>query len=135
MFPEVNRRLRGHRFYPTARELARYPKIYQQDGLGMQAIVHVHYFGPFGDWWITEFSPTFGQLVDGEPDGEAFGYVRRAGYQSGEFCYIDVPTLERTRERARRGLPVPLYVERDLYWTPAPLAECIRVREAGFAKS
>lgn len=126
MFIETNRRLRGHRFYPTARELAKYPKIYAQDGKGMDAIVHVHYFGAAGDWWVTEFADDF------DTTGEVFGYVRLAGIPQGaELGYFDLRELEQTVGRARHGLPVPIYVERDCYWTPKTIREAAQICGAG----
>lgn len=135
MFREINRRLRGHRFYPTATELKRYPKIYGQEGLGYNAIVHVHYFSAGCDWWITEFSKDFGKDPDdpnnllGDDDGkdaEVFGYTLMAGYHEGSWGYIDLREMERLNTRARRGLPIPLIVERDCYWTLKPLVEILR---------
>jgi hypothetical protein len=122
VFIEKNRRLRGHRFYPTARELATYPKIYAQDGKGLDAIVHVHYFGAIGDWWATEFADDFDET------GEAFGYVRWANNPHGaELGYFDLRELERTVGRAKHGLPVPIYVERDCYWTPKTIRQAARI--------
>jgi hypothetical protein len=122
VFIEKNRRLRGHRFYPTARELATYPKIYAQDGKGLDAIVHVHYFAPAGDWWVTEFAKDF------DVTGAVFGYVRMAGDQmGGEFTYFNLLKLEQALGRARHGLPVPIYVERDCYWTPKTIRQAARI--------
>lgn len=118
MFTETNRRLRGHRFYPTKTELKSYPKIYAQDSLHLNAIVHVHYFSGGNDWWITEFARDFATT------GEAFGYVRLAGNPQGaEFGYIYLPELEELL--IRRGFPV--WIERDCYWTPKTVREAARI--------
>lgn len=116
---ETQRHRRGHRFYPTPDELATYPKLYAQDDKGLDAIVHVHYFAPFGDWWITEFSADFGN------DGEAFGYVRLAVHPDGaELGYIDPVELELINYRG-------VVVERDLHWTPKTIREAARICGGG----
>ena len=84
------------------------PKTYDQDGLGDDAIAHLHYFKGACDWYITE--------KDSEPDGQhqAFG-LANLGY-GGEIGYISIVELT--------GLDVEL----DLHFTPCTLAE-IKTRE------
>ncbi|WP_154080455.1 DUF2958 domain-containing protein [Streptomyces mobaraensis] len=110
--PEVHRERRGHRFYPTPRELTTIPAIYQQDGKGEGAIVYAHYFSSWGDWYMTELDPK---------TGEAFGWACLGGdHLNGEWGYFDIVALESH---------VPTYagtlVERDLTFTPAPAREVL----------
>jgi hypothetical protein len=57
------------------------PKVYEQDGLGEQAIVHLHYFCRGCDWFITERDTTkeqqqaFGFACLGDPDCAELGYI------------------------------------------------------------
>jgi hypothetical protein len=77
------------------------PKTYDQDGLGDNAVVHLHYFIGGCDWYITE--------KDMEDDQwQAFGYAD-LGY-GGELGYISL--IEITRARA----------EIDFHWAPVTLA-------------
>ena len=83
------------------------PRLYEQDGLGDDAIVHVKYFTPDGDWtWFgTEYDPdtrTFFGLVDGVE--QEYGYFSLDELESG---------------RGSLGLPI----ERDMWFTPTKLSE------------
>lgn len=84
------------------------PETYEQDGLGDNAIAHLHYFKGSCDWYITE--------KDSETDGQhqAFG-LANLGY-GGEIGYISIVEL------------IELGVELDLHFTPCTLAE-IKARE------
>lgn len=77
------------------------PKTYEQDGLGDQAVVHLHYFKGGCDWYVTEKDMEADQV-------QAFGYAD-LGY-GGELGYISL------MEITLAG------VELDLYWTPKTLA-------------
>jgi hypothetical protein len=117
---EVNRRLRGHRFYPTAAELEKLPRPYAKGTMDKTSTVHVHYFCVSGDWWITGF-PT-----DLEEDAIAFGYTRLAVFPEGaEFGFINLTELEELKV-VKFGFPI--YVERDLYWTPKSLEKALSER-------
>ena len=72
------------------------PKTYGQDGLGDQAIVHLHYFIGNCHWWITELD-----IKDGV--SQAFG-LASLGYEP-ELGYISITEL------TQNG------VELDLHWT------------------
>ncbi|HEV7297781.1 MAG TPA: hypothetical protein VGN72_00325 [Tepidisphaeraceae bacterium] len=88
-----------------AERIATMPKTYEQDGKGMDAVAHLHYFGPGRmNWWITE------KDCDGGTE-QAFGLADLFG-DGGELGYIPICELV--------GSPVEL----DLYWTPKPLREC-----------
>jgi hypothetical protein len=77
------------------------PKTYDQDGLGDNAVAHLHYFIGGCNWYITE--------KDMEDDQwQAFG-LADLGY-GGELGYISL--IEITRARA----------ELDFHWTPVTLA-------------
>jgi len=107
---EVNRRLRGHSFYPP--KSARVPGIRETEGVPLEEkTVALKYFGPAGDWWITE--------LDRET-GEAFGYARLASApEYAEWGYISLPELERIR------IGSFVAVERDLNYEPQRVAEAI----------
>ena len=82
------------------------PPLYSQESLGGDAIVHVKYFTPDGQWtWLaTEF--------DGEDT--FFGLVEGFEKELGLFRLSEL--------RSARG-PMGLKIERDLYWTPKSLRE------------
>ena len=79
------------------------PQTYQQDGLGDQAIVSLHYFRGSMDWYITE--------RDSDPDGE--GQIQAFGLadfgDGGKLGYISIVEL------------ISAGVELDLYFTPQTL--------------
>jgi hypothetical protein len=81
-------------------------KTYDQDGLGSDSIVHLHYFHGGSDWWITEKDKT------GVGTIQAFGYVD-LGY-GGEWGYISINELVDTE------------IELDLHWVPKPQKECLK---------
>ena len=82
------------------------PWLYEQDGLGDDAIVHVKFFTPDSNWtwYATEFDgkDTFFGLVD--------GFEMELGYFS---------LSELQSARGPLGLPI----ERDRYFTPKTLGE------------
>ena len=84
------------------------PALYAQDGKGDQATAFAKLFTPDSSWtwFITEMDPE---------TGECFGLVH--GHER-ELGYFHLGELE-----ALRG-PLGLPVERDLHFTPKPLAEC-----------
>jgi len=79
------------------------PKVYEQDGLGEEAIVYLHYFHGSCDWHITERDMTPEQI-------QAFGRAN-LGY-GAESGYISIQEL------------IENQVELDLHWTPKPLKDC-----------
>ena len=80
------------------------PKTYDQDGLGVQAIAHLHYFKNNMDWFITE--------IDQEPEQhQAYGCVN-LGY-GFEIGYISITELIKNQ------------VELDLYFESKTLKEII----------
>lgn len=81
------------------------PKTYEQDGLGENAIVHLHYFLGSCDWYITERDREDEQL-------QAFGYAD-LGY-GAEAGYISIVELLEND------------AELDLYWKLKPVKEAIR---------
>ena len=83
------------------------PKIGSQDGKGYDAIAQVKLFHPASSWtwYITEY------------DGEDMLYGLVDGHEK-ELGYISLQEMEATVVRG-------LKVERDLYWKPRPLSECI----------
>ena len=88
----------------TQEDLKRLPKLGATDGQGMKAVAYIKFFAPgFWTWYVTEF--------DGED--RFFGLVR--GFED-EFGYFSLKEL-----RAVPGLGI----EKDLYFKPATLEECI----------
>ena len=80
------------------------PVTYQQDGLGDNAIAHLHYFSGDQNWYITE--------KDREGDGtiQAFG-MADLGFGS-EMGYISIAELVQIN-----------IIELDLHWQKKTLAE------------
>jgi hypothetical protein len=78
------------------------PKTYDQDGLGDNAVAHLHYFVGGCDWYITEKDMEFEQL-------QAFG-LADLGY-GPELGYIWL------------GEITSCHAEIDMYWTPKTLRE------------
>ena len=77
------------------------PKTYDQDGLGMRAVAHLHYFTSAFDFFITEKDRSGGTK-------QAFGL---ACAHEREIGYINI------REIVEAG------AELDLYWAPKALGE------------
>ena len=83
--------------------IAAMPVTYAQEGLGDEAVVHLHYFLGGADWWITE------KDVDGGV-AQAFGLVDMG--HGPELGYIGISELVRVR-----GMDL------DLHWKPVTLGE------------
>lgn len=86
------------------------PETYESDGMGLDALVYLHYFCGSVDAWVTEKD-----RGDGPEDTEqtqAFGKVCLTGNkEDAEMGYINIAEL------IKNG------IELDLYWTPKPLRE------------
>ena len=91
-------------------QLEAMPKVYEQDGMGDQAVVYLHYFTGSMDWYITERDTSMEQL-------QAFGYANLGDDESAELGYINISELIRNN------------VELDLYWTPTTL-EQLKAKQA-----
>src|SRR4051812_10878359 len=85
------------------------PALYSQDGKGEDAVAQVKFFTPDAGW--TWYASEF----DGEDTffGVVVGHERELGYFS-----------LRELETTRAGM-LKLPIERDLYWTPRALRECV----------
>jgi len=84
------------------------PKLYEQDGKGLNAIVYLHYFVGGTDWYVTEYS---------KDDNTFFGYViLNSDTQSSSLGYIDISYITDNDY----GLNSP---ELDLYWSYKTLNE------------
>jgi hypothetical protein len=81
------------------------PRTYDQDGLGDQAIVSLHYFKGACDWYITERDVD----TDGEGQIQAFGYANLGDDECAELGYISIVEL------------IAAGAELDLYFTPCTL--------------
>ena len=78
------------------------PQTYEQDGLGLRAVAHLHYFTSAFDFYITE------KDREGNGTQQAFGL---ACAHEREIGYISIRQL------------VEAGAELDLHWTPKTLAE------------
>jgi DUF2958 family protein len=83
----TQRRRRGHDFLPPKALLKRIPQLdATADQEPADTMIWLHYFGPAGDWWITE--------LDAD-EGYAFGYVRLSAMPDcAEWGSIDLAELE-----------------------------------------
>jgi hypothetical protein len=70
-----------------AKTIESIPKTYEQDGVGDDSIVHLHYFRGESDWYITE-----NDIKDGSTTGFGFA-VLNGDFVSAEFGYISVSEL------------------------------------------
>ncbi|MBC9927364.1 hypothetical protein [Leucobacter sp. cx-169] len=95
---------RGQDFYPSAARIAAIPAIYANEDGGARGagglIAYEHYFGPTGDFYVSELDPR---------TGEAFGVF--VGPDGSEMTYFDLPFNEGLSAVTKQGLPV--YWERD----------------------
>lgn len=82
------------------------PKLYSQDGKGVDAVAHVKFFDPTGSWtwYATEF--------DG--DDTFFGLVDGHDVELGNFSLAELKSV-----RGRFGLGI----ERDRHFSPTPLKD------------
>lgn len=89
----------------------RLPKLYANEG-NRDPVVQVKYFTPDSSWtwYATEGQPE-------EDDFLFFGYV--IGFER-EWGYFVLSEME-----SARG-PLGLPIERDLYFTPAPISEVLK---------
>ena len=92
----------------TKENLKALPPLYSQESKGEDAIAHVKFFQPWGEWtwYATEFDPKQGLFF-----GKVHGWETELGY----FSLAEL--------QAVRG-PVGLKIERDMHFTPTPLKEC-----------
>ena len=88
----------------TQQDRENLPKLYEQEDLELQAIVHIKFFDPCGSWtwYVTEFDgeDTFFGLVD--------GFEKELGY----FSLKELQSVS-------GGLGIG--IEKDLYFNPQPL--------------
>lgn len=89
------------KFIEYAERVAAMPKTREQDGMGDDAVAHLHYFSSGCDWYITEKDMYTEQH-------QAFG-LANLGY-GGELGYISLVELCASRS-----------VELDLHFTPTTL--------------
>lgn len=95
-----------------ADKIATVPQTYDQDGMGLESVAHLHYFSGGCDWHITE--------IDSDPD--AAGQVQAYGQAdlgwAPELGYISIAELVAHRPRRLGAV-----VEFDLHWKPKTLAQ------------
>jgi hypothetical protein len=114
----------------TAEQARALPPLYSQEGKGLNATAYVKFFAGGLTWFITEFDPEaeidpsaglgpqrglfFGLVISpSNPNGE-FGY-----FAAAELCARQTPSGQPLGGNRFRIIPV---VERDLHFTPKPLA-------------
>jgi hypothetical protein len=83
--------------------------LYAQDGKGEQATAYVKLFTPWTSWtwYVTEMDPE---------TGECFGLVVGLERELGYFHLSELESITG---------PAGLKIERDLWFDPKPLAECV----------
>ena len=119
---DTQRRLRGHAFLSPRRVLDQAPAAYATENIGAEdKMIIAHYFSGVADYSFAEMWQEPDE--EGEPSRwMVFGYARLASHPEGqEWGYPDLNELEQARRRTPRGLPV--LVERDIHWQPAPLRQ------------
>ena len=106
-----------NRLVALAGQIANMPQTYAQEGLGDNAIAHLHYFKGSGDWYITE-KDSDPVNESGGHDGQiqAFG-LADLGY-GAELGYISIAEL------------IANGAELDLHFTPQTLAQLKDTRQA-----
>ena len=119
---DMQRSLRGHAFLPPKKVLDEAPAAYATEDIAAEdKTIIAHYFNGGADYYIAEMW----QEPGGEREADrwmAFGYARLASHPEGqEWGYLDLDELEQVRGRTSQGLPV--IVERDLHWDPAPFSQ------------
>ena len=85
------------------------PKLYEQDGKGLDAIAYVKFFTPDSNWswYVTEF------------DGEDIFFGLVDGFEK-ELGYFSLNELQSVKG------PLGLKIERDLYFVPTTLEELMK---------
>jgi hypothetical protein len=109
--------------HPLQRPPANTPRLYAQDGLYYDAVVHAHYFIGGCDWLVTEYDP----VID-----EAFGWACLGDIHNAELGCTNLAELEAVSVR------VPVHflgsgqvgafvqrVEYDRDWQPQTLRDAI----------
>lgn len=119
----VHEEKRGYEFLPQSL-LKEVPPLYAQEGRGLHAIAHLHYFTMVSDWYITEIDPD--NLI-------AFGWAQIQP-SGGEWGYISLTELESmsvtknitlVADDKEHIIPAEIIVERDVDWTPRKIREAI----------
>ena len=82
------------------------PKLYEQDGKGLDAIAYIKFFTPDSNWswYVTEF------------DGKDIFFGLVDGFEK-ELGYFSLAELEGVKG------PLGLKIERDLYFKPTKLKD------------
>ena len=85
------------------------PKLYEQDGKGLNAIAFVKFFTPDSNWtwYATEF------------DGKDIFFGLVDGFEK-ELGYFSLKELQSVKG------PLELKIERDLYFVPTTLEELMK---------
>lgn len=98
--------------HDLAERIRAMPVVYEQDGLGMAAKIHLHYFRGNVDAWITERDPGGPDDSDPGEQSQAFGNITLTGdKRDAKLGYISIQEL------------IDAGVELDLHWTVITLKE------------
>lgn len=94
---------------PSARELAKLPRLYDTEMVSLEdKLIHMHFFLGGCDWYVAEYDPT---------DRIIFGYaILNDDLENAEWGYVSIDELRELRT------PSGIEVDRDLHW---------KVRRAG----
>lgn len=115
-FPEINRDLRDHEFYPATSETI--PPLYATEEIALdQKVVYARYYvqGGIGEWFVMELDR------QDETQMLAFGWGE---ITNGELGYFDLISLESLR--IDHPAAPPIIVVRDTEWSPRPWSEVER---------
>ena len=87
------------------------PKLYSQDGKGLDAIAYVKFFTPWSSWsWFaSEYDPE---------EGIFFGLVVNTNTPEGELGYFSAKEFKECHG------PFGLQIERDIHFEPTKLSNC-----------
>ena len=85
------------------------PRLYEQDGKGGDAVVHLKLFTPSSSWtWY---------ITEGSQQGDDFLMFGLVDGLEKELGYVSLRELESVKG------PMGLPIERDLHWKPKTLKE------------
>jgi hypothetical protein len=101
-----------NKFVELDHKIKQMPATGEQEGLGKQAVVHLHYFHGASDWYILEKD-----IEDGV--SQAYGYALLNGdHENAEYGYVSITEL------------VENGVELDLYFKSQALSAILEAKLA-----
>lgn len=98
---------------PTAKELARLPRLYETEGIAAEdKVIVMHFFFGSCDWYAAEF--------DGVDTFLGF-VILNGDLQCAEWGYFSLAELDEINFTG-------FQVDRDLYWQPCPAGRIERIK-------